>query len=321
MPLDSLHGTMLYAYLPYRPCVASLLGLLLVTTAACAQNSRPQNQNPDPSLPPPTAPYAFDQPNALFTLPSSLEEISGLTVLDEQTLGAIQDEKGRLYVINLNTGTVEDDPAFDENGDYEDLARVGDRVFVLRSDGTLFEIHDWRAEKLETTRHKTPLSPKYDTEGLVYDPAHARLLIACKEYAGKGRKDQKVIFAFDLENNQLVDEPVFTIDGAAFNEQVEQDDGLSERIRRALEPAVDLSGFKPSALALHPVTGALYVLSSVRQVIVVLSPDGAMAAVWSLPENLFRQPEGMTFLPNGDLFIASEGDGKEAVLARFNFQP
>src|SRR5690554_2046183 len=39
-----------------------------------------------------SAPYRFDQPIARFELPADLVEISGLTVLDERTLGAVQDE-------------------------------------------------------------------------------------------------------------------------------------------------------------------------------------------------------------------------------------
>lgn len=311
---------MLRAFSSYRMPVAALLVLLGVTTPACAQESYVPASGSTPSDSLAAPPYAFDQPDTLFRLPNRLQEISGLTVLDDQTLGAVQDEKGKLYLINLHTGEVEDDPTFDKDGDYEGLARVGDRVFVLRSDGTLYEITNWRAKKLDAIKHKTSLRAKHDTEGLVYDAANARLLIACKEYAGKGLKNHKAIYAFDLASETLRDEPVFTIDTRAVAAQRDAS-GLNERIRRAVQPALDLSGFKPSALGLHPLTGDLYVLSSVRKALVVLNPEGAVAAVWPLPGKSFRQPEGLAFLPNGDLFIASEGDGKKAVLMRFAYRP
>ena len=314
---------------PRRPYpIAAFLVLLASTLLACAQEA---------SVPPSIAstatdslladasvmapPYAFDRPDTLFRLPNSLREISGLTVLDEETLGAVQDEKGKLYLIDLNTGEIKDDPRFHKDGDFEDLARVDDRVFVLRSDGTLYEITNWRANKLESIKHKTKLSQKHDTEGLVYDAARARLLIACKEYAGKGLKNKKAIYAFDLTSMALTDEPVFTIDLAAFTEQVGAESGPNGLVQRALGPALDLGGFKPAALALHPITGHLYVISSVRKAIVVLNPDGTMETAWMLPDKLFRQPESMAFLPNGDLFIASEGNGKKATLMRFAYHP
>ncbi len=300
-----------------------MLLLLAAIVPACAQEGTLQTNAAPAStdslaMPPP---YAFDRPDTVFRLPNRLREISGLTVLDENTLGAVQDEKGRLYLINMHTGDVEDDSRFDKDGDYEDLARVGESVFVLRSNGTLHEITNWRAKKLESTKHKTKLSEKHDTEGLVYDAANNRLLIACKEFAGKGRKNQKAIYAFDLAQQALIEEPVFTIDLAAFTKRAGSEGGPNDAVRRALGPAFDLSGFKPSALDLHPITGRLYVLSSVRKAIVVLNPNGELEDVWLLPDKLFRQPESLAFLPNGDLFIASEGNGKKATLMRFTYRP
>ena len=63
-------------------------------------------------------------------------------------------------------------------------------------------------------------------------------------------------------------------------------------------------------------------LSSVRKALVLLDPaDGTLLDVWPLPDDLFRQPEGLAFLPNGDLYISSEGSGGKAMLARFSYQP
>ena len=88
-----------------------------------------------PSMPDP--PYRFDQPDAHFKLKNALREISGLTLLDESRIGAVQDEDGKLYIINLETGEVEDDFKFNKDGDYEGVERVGDTLFVLSSSGDL----------------------------------------------------------------------------------------------------------------------------------------------------------------------------------------
>ena len=193
-------------------------------------------------------------------------------------------------------------------------------MFVLRSDGTLFEIADWRAPKLKVTKHRTPLSSKYDTEGLGYDAARHRLLIACKEYAGKGLKHHRAVYAFDLTAGKLLDAPVFTI--STKDLPVPAGEGaLNRRLRKLFGKAVDMSGFKPSALAVHPVTGRVYVLSSVRKMILVLTPDGAIRDVWPLPKKRFPQPEGLAFFPDGTLFLSNEGGGKRATLLRFAYHP
>jgi uncharacterized protein YjiK len=37
-----------------------------------------------------------------------------------------------------------------------------------------------------------------------------------------------------------------------------------------------------------------------------------------LKRSIFPQPEGITFSPNGDLFIANEGDGDGGTILRFS---
>jgi uncharacterized protein YjiK len=69
----------------------------------------------------------------------------------------------------------------------------------------------------------------------------------------------------------------------------------------------------------HPVSGEVYLLSSVTKAVVVLGPDGGLRHVWPLPEDRFEQPEGLAFLPSGDLFIASEGVDGPGRLYRFAY--
>src|SRR5690606_37212141 len=109
-------------------------------------------------------------------------------------------------------------------------------------------------------------------------------------------------------------------DVAAFTRSIEEDNRVNDWIRTALAPLVDLSGFKPSGLAVHPVTQEIYVLSSVRKAIVVLGADGSVTGAATLPEALLNQPEGLAFLPNGDLVLSSEG-GIRGALMRFYHQP
>lgn len=293
------------------PYTVIVCWLALVGSTACAQS---------PRLGEP-APYRFDQPAAQFELPSSLHEISGLTVLDDRHLGAVQDEQANLYVIDLETGEVVGSEDFGKDDDYEGLERVGSRVYALRSDGTLFEIEDWTAPKRDARKLDTDLSSRYDTEGLAYDAANHRLLIACKEYAGKNLKRQRAIYAYDLEAGHLLPDPVFTISLGALERYRPPTDALSEGLRKLAAPLADLEGFKPSALAFHPITGHLYVLSSVMKAVVVLDATGDLFAVHPLPEALFKQPEGITFLADGDLFISNEGGEGNGTLLRFSYQP
>jgi uncharacterized protein YjiK len=263
--------------------------------------------------------YQFDAPDAALELDKSLREISGLTVIDEAHLGVIQDEKGKVYKIRIEDGEIIGEERFEDDGDYEDIERVGEIYYVLRSDGDLFETGDWPLKEKDTRKHETWLSAKFDTEGLAYDPAGKRLLIACKEFPGDHLKGTRTVYAFDLATKKLGPEPVYVIR----TDQIEAaapDHPLNQAIRKLAAPLFDLNDFKPSAIALHPRTGHLFVVSSVRKLLVALNSESEMEAIWELPEKLFPQPEGIAFLPNGDLMISNEGGGNHATLLRYNYR-
>ncbi len=251
--------------------------------------------------------YALDEPDAVIVLPRRLNEISGLSVIDSTRIAAIQDEEGIIFVLSAQSGKVIHELRFGGDGDYEGIERAGDVLYVLRSDGDLFALNMNKLDspqRQKARRIRTRLSARYDTEGLAYDPLSNRLLIACKEYAGTGLAKKRSIFAFDLASGTVGTEPVYTIS--------------VEQIERAVPDAsVSFASFKPSALALHPETGHLFLLSSRDRLLVELDRSGTVIATGKLRRSLARQPEGIAILPGGDLLIASEAAGKRALLLRF----
>ena len=262
--------------------------------------------------------YSFQKPDAFVKLKGELEEISGITLFDEKHFAAIQDEKGKIYVVNIESGKITDEDRFDDDGDYEDIVLIDSTFFVLRSDGDVFEATGWPTRRKDTIKHETILESKHDTEGLAYDSVNNRLLIACKEYAGKGLKDKKAIYAFDLATREVSAEPAYIID-LQYIAANQPDHALNRVIRRFAAPFTDMSGFKPSALGIHPITQHIFVLSSVRKLLIAMTQEGTIEAIWELPEKEFNQPEGIAFLPNGDLFISNEGRGGKANILRFNY--
>lgn len=262
--------------------------------------------------------YAFDRPDHVYELPKSLAEISGLTLMDGNHLGAIDDESSKLFMIDIRSGEVSARHDMGSSRDYEAVERVGNRIYVLASNGRLFEITDWPNNKRISQRYKTGLDAEHDTEGLAYDAAGNRLLIACKEYPGMHLKGYKAIYAFDLERMKLLPEPAFKIDLKKAEEMVS---GGKEKKKKKKSWWKGKKEIKPAALAIHPVTGQLFVISSTKRRIIVFDSDGSLAAVYKLPKEYFVQAEGMAFLPSGDLFISNErANRKSATLLRFNYR-
>ena len=256
-----------------------------------------------------TIPYALDEPTNKFVLPKALREISGLSHFDDQQVAAIQDERGILYLLNAQTGEITREIKFAGGGDYEGVEVAGDFLFVLRSDGDLFVFSadetTW-LDRERARRIRTRLSSRCDAEGLALDRQRNHLLIACKEYPGRKMGKTRAVYSFDLETETVAPEPLLLLSAKLIREADKDSD-------------VKYSRFKPSALSVHPFTGQLYLISSPDRRLIVLDDDGTVTATALLNKNL-RQPEGLTFLENGDLVIASEAAGKRPVLYTYAYQ-
>ena len=75
--------------------------------------------------------------------------------------------------------------------------------------------------------------------------------------------------------------------------------------------------FDPSAIAYDPSSKSFYILSA-DYLIVVVTPKGKLLEVVFLDPDMYRQPEGICFDAQGDLFLSSEGAGAKARLFRFS---
>jgi uncharacterized protein YjiK len=264
--------------------------------------------------------FAYDTENSDhdFRLARELTEISGISLsTDGQYLLAVNDEKGVVYFLDKNTGDIQRELSFGEPGDYEGVEAAGEKIYVLRSDGTIYEISMIDGRAPATRIYPTSLDDDHDVEGLAYDPARQRLLLACKKNTVDGRssKDIKAVYAFDLNRMRLLETPVIRID------RKELTFG-AEAVMEAWWPGALRKSFGPSGLAVEPDSGNLYLLSSPGKLLLVLNPAGQVISIQQLDKKTFRQPEGICFGQDGTLYISSEGNVKKRVKGEIlAFQP
>ena len=245
-------------------------------------------------------PYRLTEPNQKFKLPNKLDEISGISFWDANTLACVQDEEGKIFFYNLQEEQITDTQRFAKDGDFEDVEVVNGLIYALRSDGRIYEIdpqNNWEKRKFET-----PLSEGNDTEGLCYDSQSNKLLIGCKEASGIRQhiQDAKGVYAFDLSSLSLDEKPFFMISEIATSNIAQKE-----------------VVFKPSGIAFHPQTHDLYVISTVGKILIVLDAAGAIKHIQSLDTKDFKQPEGICFDKDGTLYISNEGKGGKANILMF----
>ena len=258
--------------------------------------------------------YDPDLPDVVIMLPSILHEISGITFIDNSTIACIQDEKGILFIYDIVNNKLKSQRTFSTDGDYEGIARAGKTIYVLRSDGTLFEIADYSSAKSKVSIFNTGI-PAKDNEGLCYDQKNNRLLIACKGKTGDEDKikNKRFIYAFNLKTKTLVKDPLFVFD-------VKELRTFAEKQKKGGEGKDPDFNLETSAIAIHPLSGKLYLLSASDNLLFVFNMNGTIDSIVKLKNKIFPQAEGITFMPEGDMLISNEGRDKEASLLRFNYK-
>ena len=147
--------------------------------------------------------YHSDGPAVTFELPDGLRENSddtyaGIEYLEDDLPAAVKDGRGRVYLIDPSAGDVLKRIEFGKKGDYEDVKAASERLYMLRSTGTLFRIEGSRrrggAEVLEI---KPGLRGTCDAEELACGELQRRLIIACKEDPGKDSRGERAFSAFN----------------------------------------------------------------------------------------------------------------------------
>ena len=121
------------------------------------------------------------------------------------------------------------------------------------------------------------------------------------------RESKKGVLAYSFNpvTLQFSDTPVYTIKWKDIRNQLKNNN----------------AEFKPSAAAIHPIKRTLFIVASVGKAMLETSLDGAVIAAYQLNPDQFPQPEGITFAPNGDMYISNEGvDGKGTIL-KFPYSP
>tara|TARA_R110001592_G_scaffold181600_1_gene424395 strand:- start:1054 stop:1890 length:837 start_codon:yes stop_codon:yes gene_type:complete len=248
-------------------------------------------------------PYNLESPSVTYRLPSILEEISALSYYAPNQLAALNDEQGRVYIYDLDKKEIIQRIRFEGNGDFEGLELVGKDMYAIKSNGKLYKFNIDIEGVVETI--DTPFTSENDVEGLGYDKSSNNLLIALK---GKGDIDHvkvkgKAVYGYNLTTEKFSKTPLFIL----------QDKDI-ERVLGS-----NSSKFRPSAIAVHPISGDIYMIASVGSALVVFNNDGSPKNLSILKRSLFPQPEGIAFMPNGDLFISNEDDHGGTIL-RFNMK-
>jgi DNA-binding beta-propeller fold protein YncE len=226
--------------------------------------------------------YNLNSPDITYKMEERLKEISGLHYLNKHTIIAVEDEKGLVYFLDINTGKIDSTLKFAKKGDFEGIASFDNIYYILKSNGTIYKL-DPSEKKVKKCDFN--VSGNFDFEGLCINASNDELLVACKTHGDKEMKDHIFVYRVDIEKFKYKNKPKYQISKSEDRE---------------------LSDFKPSAIAVSP-QGGVYILSSTAKSILVLKESGKVKRIVSLKKSIFAQPEGLAFSPDGNMYISNEG--------------
>lgn len=257
-----------------------LVGFLSAAAMGCRSDENGISESP--------AGYSLAKPY-LLKLPIELDEISGVAFYNKDTsILAINDERGWLYKIQPNRQSDIKKWKFADGGDFEDLVLIDSVFYVLKSNGNILSFKFISTDSLFLNEYAFPAGTGNEFEIIYFDAVSKKITLICKDCESDKKKVLST-YTFDPYTLQFSDSS-FTID-----------------VKRIAALVGEKSmKFKPSAAGIHPITGDLYIISSVNKLLVTADRTGNAKKAYKLSRTDFKQPEGLTFTPSGDMIISNE---------------
>jgi hypothetical protein len=244
-----------------------------------------------------------------FRLPPELAEISGLAFTPDGRLFGHGDEEGVIWQIDPMTGVPSTRFGFGRrgrilHGDFEDIQVIGRRVFLVTSDGQLYEAGEPANRVIvDAILRSSGLAGACEVEGLATDSAGRSLLVLCKHAWTRRWRKNVVVLAVSTESWRFEPKPRMLIPESALAEVTGQ------------------KQFNGSAMVRHPRTGSYLLLAGPQRAYAEVSPAGEVLGGGKLPSELHRQPEGIAVGPDLTLYISDEAAGKRATLTAYAYRP
>lgn len=257
--------------------------IIVLTLFSCKTGGRPVKRS-DSSL------YDLVNP-VIMKLPEELAEISGIVYYPKDTsVFAEVDEDGVLYKIHLTGKEKIEKWKFDKKHDFEDLVLHDSVFYVLISNGDIESVRFGNRDSIITNISAFPNASKKSNEfeSLYYDDSLRQLVLLCKNCEEDGHKIVSA-WGYNIDSGTYAPS-IFTIDAQAVAQKAGE-----EKIK-----------LKPSSIAINPVTNEFYILCSVNKLLLVTDRQGKFKELHILDPAIYKQPEGITFTPAGDMIISNE---------------
>lgn len=254
----------------------------------CGPSSKNANIPSPPS-------YKLGEPEKI-NLPKGLNDISGLYFYPKDTsVFAVVDNDGTLFKIHLHPKVIIEKWRFDKKHDFEDIVLHEGIFYLLLSNGNIEKLkYEGGNFKKSKSFYPDTINNMNDFESMYYDDSLKKMMVVCKKCSG--------------ETTSEVPSWEYSMDSGTY-----QKSSFKINVAPLSKKLGDVEfKFKPSAIAINPITNELFILSSVNKLLVVANRNGTAKDVYRLDPGIYKDPEGITFTTNGDMIISNEARGNQS---------
>ena len=238
---------------------------------------------------------------ARWILPRELDEVSGIALTSDGRLLAHGDERAQVSEIDYRRGVIVKQFVVGRptvRADVEGITVANDVVFMLASNGTLYEFREGaNGARVDYITYDTRLGTACEFEGLGFDPAINSLLLACKQVEDKRQRDSMVIYRWKLGGG-----------GQRLSR-------LAVPLSRIL-PAIKQKELHPAEITVDPRTGNYVIVASIEGALVEITPAGDVVSARKLAGQ-HAQPESIAITKDGILIIGDEAGKRPAAITLY----
>ena len=243
-------------------------------------------------------------PLAQWLLPHGLQEVSGLALTRDGRLLVHDDELGQVWEVDYRRGVLMKRFSLGTavvKGDFEGITVANDVVFLLASNGRLYEFPEGaNGGQVPYKVHDTGLKKECEFEGVAFDPAINALLLACKHVYDKDVRGALVIYRWSLKGDS----------GARLS-----------RLAVPLAGVIGTNGWtnlEPSDITIDPLTGDYVLVASKEKALIAITPAGVPVFAHPLPAG-HPQPEGVAITKDSILMISDEGGQGPGIITLYRW--
>jgi len=248
--------------------------------------------------------FDLNHPQTIHQLPMGISPFSDITMLDSTQVLGLNQEIGSLILFDLTTNSIKSQLVLGDTK-FTDMAMVDSTVVLLDAENQvhfLLPPYDSLSFQIAST-----IEANLTINGACLHGSTNRIFLLSEPVEKGEGLFTSSIYTYNLNHRKLNETTLFDVNTTDI-ELFANDNNISLPLLAINELGDSISGlnFIPSAIAVHPKTNEIYILSSGDKSLVVYDQFGKVVNFTFLDSGLFTAPSGLTFLANGDLLISNK---------------